>query len=105
MSRPSPVPCRRAQLLGERPELRHQLLVALLRVVDQVHLVDRHDNLRDAEQRADERVALGLLEHALARVDQHHRRSAVEAPVTMLRVYWRCPGQSAMMKRRLAVAK
>ena len=31
--------------------------------------------------------------------------SAVEAPVTMLRVYWRWPGQSAMMKRRLAVAK
>ena len=27
--------------------------------------------------------------------------SAVEAPVTMLRVYWRWPGQSAMMKRRL----
>ena len=31
--------------------------------------------------------------------------SAVEAPVTMLRVYWRWPGQSAMMNRRLAVAK
>ena len=32
-------------------------------------------------------------------------RSAVEAPVTMLRVYCWWPGQSAMMKRRLAVAK
>ncbi len=31
--------------------------------------------------------------------------SAVEAPVTMLRVYCWWPGQSAMMKRRLAVAK
>ena len=36
---------------------------------DQVHLVDRHDEMGDAEQRADERVALGLLQHALARVD------------------------------------
>ena len=32
-------------------------------------------------------------------------RSAVEAPVTMLRVYCWWPGQSAMMNRRLAVAK
>ena len=32
-------------------------------------------------------------------------RSAVEAPVTMLRVYCWCPGQSAMMKRRFGVAK
>ena len=27
--------------------------------------------------------------------------SAVEAPVTMLRVYWMCPGVSAMMNLRL----
>ena len=32
-------------------------------------------------------------------------RSAVEAPVTMLRVYWMCPGVSAMMNLRLGVAK
>ena len=32
-------------------------------------------------------------------------RSAVEAPVTMLRVYCSWPGVSAMMKRRCAVAK
>ena len=32
-------------------------------------------------------------------------RSAVEAPVTMLRVYCSWPGQSAMMKRRLSVWK
>ena len=31
--------------------------------------------------------------------------SAVEAPVTMFRMYWMCPGVSAMMKRRLGVAK
>ena len=32
-------------------------------------------------------------------------RSAVEAPVTMLRVYWMWPGVSAMMNFRLGVAK
>ncbi len=32
-------------------------------------------------------------------------RSAVEAPVTMLRVYWMCPGVSAMMNFRRGVAK
>ena len=32
-------------------------------------------------------------------------RSAVDAPVTMLRVYWMCPGVSAMMNLRRGVAK
>ena len=32
-------------------------------------------------------------------------RLAVEAPVTMLRVYWICPGVSAMMNLRFGVAK
>ena len=32
-------------------------------------------------------------------------RSAVDAPVTMLRVYCTWPGVSAMMKRRRGVAK
>jgi hypothetical protein len=32
-------------------------------------------------------------------------RSAVDAPVTMFRVYWMCPGVSAMMNFRRGVAK
>ena len=32
-------------------------------------------------------------------------RSAVDAPVTMLRVYWMWPGVSAMMNLRRGVAK
>ena len=32
-------------------------------------------------------------------------RFAVDAPVTMLRVYWMCPGVSAMMNLRFGVAK
>ena len=31
-------------------------------------------------------------------------RSAVDAPVAMLRVYWRWPGQSAMTNLRVGVA-
>ena len=31
-------------------------------------------------------------------------RSAVEAPVAMFRVYWMCPGQSAMTNLRWGVA-
>ncbi len=61
------------ELLGEAVERRHQLLEALPRVLDQVHLVDRHDHVGDTEQGADEGVALGLLEHPAAGVDQHHR--------------------------------
>ena len=45
----------------------------LLVVVDEVHLVDRQDHVRDPEQRGDERVALGLLDDAVARVHEHDR--------------------------------
>ena len=46
-----------------------------------------------------------LLEHALAASTRTIARSAVEAPVTMFRVYWMCPGVSAMMNLRRGVAK
>ena len=62
-----------AELLEERRELGDDLVEALLGVVDEVHLVDRDDEVGDPEQRADEGVALGLLEHAAARVEQDHR--------------------------------
>ena len=55
---------------AKAPELLDDLVEALSVVVDQVHLVDRDDEVRDAQQRRDERMAPGLLEHALARVDQ-----------------------------------
>ena len=38
---------------------------------DQVHLVHREHEVPDAEQAGDARVAAGLGQHALARVDQH----------------------------------
>ena len=61
------------ELHGERAELLADLVVALLRVVDQVHLVDAHEQVRDAEQRREEGMPARLLEHTVAGVDQDQR--------------------------------
>ena len=42
-------------------------------VVDEVHLVDAQHEVANLEQRRDHRVAPRLLEHTLARVDEHER--------------------------------
>ena len=39
--------------------------------VDEVHLVDREDEVGDPQRRGDVRVPAGLLDHALARVEEH----------------------------------
>ena len=39
--------------------------------LDEIHLVDRDDEMFDTEQVGDERMAAGLLQHAVARVDQN----------------------------------
>ena len=59
---------------GELAELVLDPLEDLLAPVDEIHLVDAHDDVRDVEQRGDERVAPRLLEQALARVDEHDRQ-------------------------------
>ena len=46
----------------------------VLAVLDEVDLVDRDDDVRHAHQRGDGEVAAGLLEHALAGVDEQHER-------------------------------
>ena len=79
---------------------------SVLAEIDQIDLVHRDDDVADAEQRADERMPPRLDQDALARIDQNDRRArAVEAPVAMLRVYCSCPGVSATMNERRAVAK
>ena len=50
-------------------------------------------------------MAPGLLETPLRASTSTIERSAVEAPVTMLRVYCSWPGVSAMMNLRRGVAK
>ena len=60
-----------AELFQKRRKILDDLLESLLVVVDEVHLVDRDDDVRDPQQRADEGVAFGLLDRAPARVEQH----------------------------------
>ena len=57
----------------ELGELARDLVEALLGEVDEVHLVDRVHDVRQLEHRRDVGVAAGLLDHALARVDEDHR--------------------------------
>ena len=57
----------------ELAELVPDLLERRLVVVDEVHLVDAHDDVRDAQQRREERVAPALLGDALAGVEQDQR--------------------------------
>src|SRR5262245_28843311 len=59
-----------AELTCERRKLAGDRLERILRVTDEVHLVDRRDHLPNSEERADEQVAPGLGEQALASVDQ-----------------------------------
>jgi hypothetical protein len=59
-----------ADLAGERAVLLVDLVERLLRVVDQIHLVDGQHHLADADQAGKVAVATRLRQHALARVDQ-----------------------------------
>ncbi len=62
------------QLLSEALELTANGRERLLGVVDEVHLVDGHDHVRNPEERGQERVPTGLLDHAGPRVDEDHRK-------------------------------
>ena len=56
-------------------------------VIDEVHLVDRHDDLRNADQVRDIGVAARLRRMPLRASIRMMAKLAVDAPVTMLRVY------------------
>ena len=56
--------------LGEGGESLDDAAKCRFVVVDQVDLVDRQHDMADAEQRGDDRVAMGLGQQPLARVDQ-----------------------------------
>ena len=61
-----------AEIAGQRPEVCLDGTVALFRPVDLVHLVDGDDDLLDADEIADRRVAARLALHAVARIDQEN---------------------------------
>ena len=77
----------------------------LLGVVNEVELVDRQDDLGDLEEGDQKAVATGLVQETLRASTRITAKSAVDAPVTMLRVYCSCPGVSATMNCRRSVAK
>ena len=56
----------------ERLEVACDLVVALLRPVDEIHLVDGDRDVRHAQDRRDVGVAARLLDDAVARVDEDH---------------------------------
>ena len=62
-----------AEPRAELGQVAHDLVEALLGVLDEVHLVDRVDDVGQLEHRRDVRVTARLLDHTLARVDQDHR--------------------------------
>jgi hypothetical protein len=61
-----------AQVLGEFREVLTDGAVDLLRVVDQIHLVDRDDHITNPDERHQVAVSTSLREHALARIDHEH---------------------------------
>ena len=61
------------ELGRELAELGLDALEDGLVVVDEVHLVDAQHEVRNAEQRREERVPARLLDDALARVDEDQR--------------------------------
>ncbi len=60
-----------AELLGELAVIGTDALEHLLTELHQIHLVDRHHELLDAEEARDKAVATGLIQHAFAGVDQY----------------------------------
>jgi len=58
----------------QRPRLHRDGIEALLGEADQIHLVDRHDNVANAQERRDLSMPASLHDDAGAGVDQHDRQ-------------------------------
>ena len=65
---------------GERLELLADPREDGLVVVDEVHLVDAHEQVRDPQERCQEGVAPRLLDDPLAGVDEHEREVGGRVP-------------------------
>jgi hypothetical protein len=74
-------------------------------IVHQVHLVDAEHHVRMPSSEAMKEWRQVCSRMPLRASTRMIARFAVLAPVTMLRVYWMCPGVSAMMNLRFGVAK
>ena len=93
------------ELRGPVRELVGDAVEDVLVEVDEVHLVDAEDEVAHLEQRRDHRVAPGLLEASLARVEQDHREVRGRRTGHHVARVLHVPGVSAMMNLRRGVAK
>ena len=64
------------ELHRELPEFVAEFVEAFLVEVDQIHLVDGHHDVADTQERRDKTVPLGLLDDAVAGVDENDREVA-----------------------------
>ena len=64
----------RIELRDETRKLVHDALVDRFVVVDQIHFVDGDDDMRNAQQRGDKGVPLGLRLHTFTGIDQNDRQ-------------------------------
>ena len=73
--------------------------------IDQIHLVHREHEAADSDQFGEVAMSASWVSTPLRASTSSKARSAVEAPVTMLRVYCSCPGVSATMNLRFSLEK
>ncbi len=89
---------------GETAQLGLDATEDVLVPTDEVHLVDREDDVRDAQQRRDQRVAARLLDDPLPRVDENdgqvRRRSARHHVARVLDVTRRVRDDELAPRRR-----
>ncbi len=64
------------QLLGKGQIIFPDLVEARFAKLDEIHFVDRHYQVFNAQQRRDEAVTAGLIQHAFTGVDQQNRQVA-----------------------------
>lgn len=66
-----------AEFGGKNRYIRQRSLKTDFVIIDQIHLVDRNQNVRNLQERRQKAVALGSREHPLVGVDQHTDSSAL----------------------------
>ena len=94
-----------AHLGGPLERVARDRVERLLGEADEVELVDAHDDVAQAEQRADRQVAPALTRQALAHVDQHDGRvGGRRAGEHVARVLLRARGSRSARSRRRSVA-
>ena len=62
---------------GDLRKVNHDIVVAVLRITDEIHLVDRNDDMGNIEQGRDDGVTAGLFHDAVTGVDEDDNEISV----------------------------